>query len=135
MDKMWTWTWMSTWMSTWILALAAMAFSPALAQEPVTEFPAGSAPLSTDALTAAVSDKVFGAQPAKGAAWRLQYNANGYFFANVGNLSDNGKWHVKDSALCGAGRHIGAFCNEFRIKDGTLYMKRQSGEVLKLDPR
>jgi hypothetical protein len=121
-------------MKSHFLAAALMA-SSAFAQEPVAQFPEGAASITAEALTAAMGDKTFVAQPAKGPAWRLQYNANGYFFVNVGNFADSGKWSVKDSTVCTEGRQIRYFCNEFQSKDGVLYMKRENGEVLKLVPR
>lgn len=119
-----------------MVALCASSLSaPAFAQPAPTEFPDGAIPLTAPALQAAVEDKVFMAQPAQGAAWRLQYNANGFFYVNVGNFSDDGKWSVKDSTLCTEGKRVKAFCNELRSKDGVLYMKRESGEILKLVQR
>lgn len=118
-----------------LLIAAAFLASAAAAQEPVMQFPEGAAPLTAEALTAAVSDKVFWARPVRGPAWRMQFNASGYFYANVGNFADNGKWSVKDSTVCTEGRQIRAYCNEFQVKDGTLYMKRESGEVLRFEVR
>ncbi len=116
------------------LAVAA-ACGPAVAQTAPPAFPEGATPLAADDLTKALSDKVFHVQPASGPAWRLQYNANGYWFIDVGAFRDTGKWVAKDSTVCGEGRQIRASCNEIRTKDGTLYMKRDSGEVVKLEPR
>ena len=117
------------------IVLATLVSSSVFAQEAVTQFPDGATVMSADALKAAVADKVFLARPAKGDPWRMQYNANGFFYVNVGNFSDNGKWSVKDSTVCTEGRVVKYFCNEFQIKDGTLYMKRESGEVLKFELR
>jgi hypothetical protein len=115
--------------------VAALMASSAFAQEPVSQFPEGAASFTAEALTAALGDKTFFAQPATGLEWRLQYNASGYFFVNVGNFADKGKWSVKDSTLCTEGRQIKYFCNEVQGKDGVLYIKRESGEVLKLTRR
>jgi len=115
-------------MLIFILAFTSLA----IAQQPPTDFPEGSIPLTAEELKSAVADKVFTAQPVSGTAWRLQYNRSGYFFVNVGSFSDSGKWSTKDSTLCTEGRQVKYFCNEFRIKDGTLYMKRENGEVLQM---
>lgn len=117
------------------IAVASLVFvtSLAAAQPSAPDFQEGSTALSETEMTAAVADKVFLATPAKGAQWRLQYNANGYFFVNVGAFSDNGKWSVKGSTVCTEGKQVRYFCNEFRVKDGGLFMKRESGEVLKLE--
>ena len=91
--------------------------------------------MTTEVLKTAVEDKVFTVEPAKGTPWRLQYNANGYFYVNVGNFADSGKWSAKDSTLCTEGKQIRYFCNEFRMKDGVLFMKRENGEVVKFTPK
>ena len=113
----------------------AAASACAAAQNAPNTFPDGAAALAPDDLTKALADKVFSVQPASGQPWRLQYNGNGYWFINVGAFSDTGKWSVKDSTVCGEGRQIRAACNEIRSKDGALYLQRDSGEVVKLEPR
>ena len=118
------------------LAISILITSmPVIAQEVQTQFPEGSALLTTETLTAALSGKVYTAQPAKGPSWRIQYNDNGFVYVNVGSFSDTGKWFAKDSTVCSEGRQIKFFCNEVRTKDNTLYLKRESGEVLKLELR
>ena len=119
-----------------LLVATTTAAGMAVAQTAPTAFPDGAAVLASDDLTKALADKVFHVQPASGAPWRLQYNANGYWYINVGTFADSGKWTVKDSTVCGEGaRQIKPSCNELRAKDGTLYLKRDSGEVVKLEPR
>ena len=108
---------------------------PVLAQDAQMQFPEGSAQLTTETLAQALSGKVFTAQPAKGPSWRIQYNDNGFVYVNVGNFSDTGKWYAKDSTVCSEGKQIKFFCNEVRIKESTLYLKRESGEVIKFEPR
>jgi hypothetical protein len=104
----------------------------ASAQTSLPAFPDGAAPLSPQALEAALAGKVFSVKPASGPGWRWQINANGYFFINAGNFSDSGKWSVKDSTLCSEGQKIKANCNEVRLAAGELYLRRDSGEVVKL---
>ncbi|MBU6259814.1 MAG: hypothetical protein KGL18_20180 [Burkholderiales bacterium] len=104
----------------------------ACAQSVPTEFPQQAAPMAPQALTAALAGKVYSVKPAKGPDWRWQFKADGYFFINVGNFSDSGKWSVKDSALCSEGRYIKASCNEVRVDGHDLYLKRDSGEVVKM---
>ncbi len=118
-----------------ILFLLASAASCAFAQTALTSFPEGAVPLTAEDLGKALTDKVFHVQPASGAPWRVQYNANGYWFINAGSFADSGKWSVKDSTVCGEGRQLKPACNEIRTKDGTLYLKRESGEVVKFEPR
>mgnify|MGYP001003140650 CR=1 FL=1 len=123
-------------MRTLVLSLlAATAASCAFSQTATGGFPDGAMPLAPDDLAKALGDKLFHVQPASGPAWRLQYNANGYWFVNVGTFSDTGKWSVKDSTICAEGKQIAASCSDVRTKDGALYLKRGSGEIVKLEPR
>lgn len=116
--------------TTRLLFAAALCglVQPALAQD----FPAGSAPLAPENLESTLSGKVFSVKPASGDVWRWQFNANGYHYINIGSFSDSGKWSTKESALCTEGRQIKFSCNEVRAVAGELYLKRDSGEVVKL---
>ena len=109
-----------------------VATSLASAQSPTTEFPEGAVIVTQDALKESLSGKVYSVKPASGPSWRWQFNANGFFFINVGNFSDSGKWSTKDSTLCSEGKQIKANCNEVRIHNTDLYLKRDNGEVVKL---
>ena len=108
-----------------LLATAAM---PVRAEE----FPEGSASLSPDALSTAVAGKVFSAKTAQGQVWRWQFKSDGYFFINIGNFSDGGKWSAKESTLCTQGSRIAYSCNEVRTLGQELLLKRDNGEVVKL---
>ena len=116
-------------------AVLVLLSTSAAAQDTPTQFPDGASPLSTEALTQALAGKLFAAQPVSGPPWRLQYKDDGYVYVNIGNFSDTGKWHAKDSSVCSEGRKFPRSCNEVRVKDGGLFLKRDSGEVIKLEPR
>jgi hypothetical protein len=118
-----------------IVASLLLASSPAWAQALATEFPEGAVAVNPDALKASVSDKVFAVKASRGPAWRWQFNADGFFFINIGNFSDSGKWSIKDSALCSEGKQIKASCNEVRAKGQELFLKRDNGEIVKLEPQ
>ena len=105
----------------------------ALAQAPA-DFPAEAQPLSADALQQRLSGKVFNVKTAAGASWRLQYQAGGFFYINVGSFSDSGKWRVEGSQLCSEPQKSKASCNEMRLAGDALYLKRDSGEIIKLEP-
>lgn len=65
----------------------------------------------------------------------IQTPDGGVVCVHLGSFSDTGKWHAEGSAVCSEGRQIKFFCNEVRTKDGVLHLKRESGEVLKLESR
>ena len=104
----------------------------ACAQSVPTEFPEQAVAVTPPTLTAALADKVYSVKTAKGAVWRWQFKADGYFFINVGSFSDSGKWSAKDSALCTEAKQIKAGCNEVRADGQDLYLKRDNGEVIKM---
>ena len=108
------------------------AATAALGQATPTEFPEGANTFSADALTSAVASKVFTVNPAKGPNWRWQFNPNGYFFINVGNFAESGKWSTKDSTLCTESRQFKYSCSEVRAHGPDLYLKRESGEVIRM---
>lgn len=120
-------------LSSFLISVAAMtAATSATAQ--TTAFPDGAEPLAPQALREALADKVFSITPAKGSAWRWEFKANGYFFLNVGSFSNSGKWSTKESSVCqDTGKSTG--CNEMRQKDGTLYLKRDNGEIVTFTPQ
>ena len=107
-----------------------------LAQPPAIplEFPADAKPLAPEELRERVSGKVFKVKTAAGGAWRLQYQAGGVFFFNAGGYSDSGKWRIEDSKLCSEPQKSPAACNEMRLAGDTLYLKRDSGEIIKFEP-
>lgn len=98
-------------------------------------FPEGATPPTADGLKAAVSGKVFALRPEQGPPWRWQFDVNGYYFLNINNFSDSGKWVAKDGTLCTEGRRVGGSCNEVRSLGLDLYLKRDSGEILKMIPQ
>ena len=125
-------------MSTRLIAALALATATTVAQAQAPaappDFPADAQPLTADALRQRLSGKVFSAKPAAGAAWRLQYQASGYFYINAGSYSDGGNWRVEGSQLCSEPQKSKAGCNEMRLAGESLYMKRDSGEIIKLEP-
>ncbi|MDB5892417.1 MAG: hypothetical protein JWP47_3248 [Polaromonas sp.] len=117
------------WISAWlILPLTVMAQTPA-----PTEFPAEATPLAGTELQARIAGKAFNAKPADGNGWRTQYNANGYAFLDTSRgYRDTGSWRVEKNTLCVNWQKLPSGCNEVRAIEGSLYLKRVSGEVVRL---
>ena len=123
--------------SRFIVVLALLtAATAARAQAPVApaDFPPDAKPLNAEALQARITGKVFGVKPAAGSAWRLQFQSSGFYFIDAGNFRDNGKWRIEESRLCTAPQTRPAACNEMRLAGEVLYMKRDSGEIVKFEP-
>ena len=118
-----------------MVSLLLVATSSTGWTQTAAEFPAEAKMLSAEALSQRVSEKVFNVVVARGPAWRLQLNENGYFFINAGNYADSGKWRVEESKVCWQPQRGNAGCNEMRLVSDMLHMKRDNGEIVKLEPR
>lgn len=121
-----------------VVAVTVLACGAATAQTPdaSADFPQGAAPLEPAALRQRLTGKVFRVVPKSAAPWRLQFNDNGYYFVNTeSGYSDSGKWRIEASSLCTEPQKTKAACNEMRQAAETLYLKRDSGEIVKFEPR
>lgn len=112
------------------IAAILLCTTNAVAQ-PAQTFPEVAETPAADTLREALAGKVFAVTPSKGQNWRWQFDGNGFFFLNIGSFHNSGKWSTKDGAVCqDSGKSTG--CNEVRIKDGVLHLKRDSGEIVVL---
>ena len=114
-----------------LLIFAAVAWCAGAAAQ---TFPEGATPLSPEALQEALSGKTFSVDPASGPNWHLQFNANGDYFLHAGKFHNIGKWSTKESSICRDSIQVKS-CDEMRVKDSVLYLKRDSGEIVTLQPR
>lgn len=95
------------------------------------EFPDGATSLSSPEVTSRLAGKVFAVKLKDGASWRVEYKANGYYFFNHSNgFADSGEWKTSDGKLCHNGRKGGASCNEVRLRDELMLLKRDNGDVV-----
>jgi hypothetical protein len=115
--------------------LLLLATSQAFSEPVIKEFPADAVAIPSASLQEALAGKIYSATPAEGPRWRWQFDANGHFFLNVGNFNDSGKWSAKDNSLCSEGKKINASCNEVRQKGSDLFLKRDSGEIVRMTPQ
>ena len=117
-----------------VLAAGAAA-APGVAGAP-TEFPGDAQSISAADLARKVSGKVFSVDLQNGMRWRLDYKANGYLFVNVSNgMATSGPWRAEDGRLCTHMRGGSASCNEVREQGQRLYLKRDNGDVIALNPQ
>lgn len=118
----------------WVASASALAQASAPAAAP--DFPPDGKPLSADALRVRLGDKVFHVALADGSSWRLQYRSSGQFFVNTSSgFADTGKWWVEDSKLCSERSRTKPSCNEVRLVGDLIYLRRDSGEIIKFEPR
>jgi len=98
------------------------------------EFPPGAETMAEDAIRARFSGKVVRMQFAAGPQIRIDVRANGYMHGDASTgWRDTGRWHVKGSAWCDDWQRsqTAGGCNEVRLADGMLLLKRRSnGEIV-----
>jgi hypothetical protein len=118
----------------WLASASAQAQASAPAAVP--DFPPEGKPLSADALRERLAGKVFHVALANGTSWRLQYQSGGFFYINVSTgYADSGKWRTEDSKLCSEPQKTKAACNEVRLVGELIHLKRDSGEIVRFEPR
>ena len=115
-----------------MLSAAALAQVPAV---PV-EFPPDAQAVNALALQAALIGKEFHVPLADGSWWRLQFQPGGIWAITTSRGHKNdGTWRVEGSQMCSEPKKARASCNEMRLLGNQLYLKRDSGEVVKFEPR
>jgi hypothetical protein len=101
-------------------------------------FPEGASVPTAEDLKSRLSDKTFGVTLANGSTWRLQFNANGYFFFNTSTGSNgSGQWNTQDGKICSKVQTPGSelTCGDARIHNDILHVRRSNGEVIRYVPR
>jgi hypothetical protein len=124
-------------------ARPAAAAAPALGATPLptgaaaapVDFPAEAQTLGADALAQRVSGRKFDVELPSGVRWRLEYKANGYLFVNTSTGGAvSGPWRTEHGRLCSHMRGASPSCNEVREQGSRLYLKRDNGEMIVLNP-
>jgi hypothetical protein len=115
--------------------MAALAFcllGPASAQG----FPDGATTPSAEDLKKRLAGNAFSVKLADGTSWRMEFRANGYFFidTNTGFRGD-GQWTAEEGRLCSQLRGRDNACNDVRVHQDILHLKRTSGEFIQYMPR
>ena len=91
---------------------------------------------SADEVNMILAGNVFNVSIADGSTWRLQFNKNGYYYMNTSTgYSDSGEWRAEDGKLCVKPRKTAAACNDARVSQGLLVLKRLSGEIVVYRPK
>lgn len=126
------------------LIVSAAAVAAALLQTqfaragPAPDFSEGSARPTAAELSSHIAGHVFVAKVANGTTWRMDYGSSaGYVFVDLGNgARDTAKWSAEDGRICHQfQRTFPSGCNEYRLVEGQLYLKRNSGEIVKLEAK
>ena len=86
-------------------------------------------------LQSVLSGKIFLVKVDKSPVWRWQFNSDGSFTIDIGNYNDSGKWNIKESSVCQESKRGNSGCNEIRVKENILYLKRDNDEIVILQPQ
>lgn len=99
-------------------------------------FPEGAASPSADELRKRLADRVFGVTLANGATWRLEFKGSGYVFVDTSSgFRGNGPWRTEDGKLCSKLQGNQEVCNEARVHDDVLHLRRVDGEIIRYIPK
>lgn len=111
-----------------LATLAAQATEPG-------NFPDGATAPAAEAVRQHLAGRVFQVALADGTRWRLQYMGNGYMFVDTSTgFKGNGEWRTEEGKVCSQLRGRPGGCNEVRMHEGVLHLKRDSGEIIRLLP-
>lgn len=110
------------------ISLAAAAQMAVLPQ--ALAFPDGSKELTASELQQRLADKVFSVALKDGTKWRLEFRG-GYVFVDTSKgYRTSGKWFTEAGSLCTELQGRGRTCNEARLLDNVLHLKRDTGEIV-----
>ena len=102
----------------------------------VHAFPDGASTPAKDEVRLRVADKSFGVALVNRTTWRLEFKSSGTFFVNTSTgFNGGGDWNAQDGQLCSKLRGSELVCNDVRVFEDVLYLKRADGEVIKYTPR
>lgn len=119
------------WISLFLYVSVATA---ATAQTAVNQFPAEATVFSAQELQSSLEGKVYTVDLPNGDGWRFEFKAGGaYSFKTNRSAESNRKWSVQDSKLCTEGARLVSSCNEVRKMGDVILLKRDSGEIVKMN--
>lgn len=114
--------------------IAGLVLAPLLAQ--AAEFPDGATVPSAEELRQHLGDKIFNLAMTNGGTMRVDYKSNGYFFVNTSSrFQGKGQWRAENGRLCTQLQDAAENCNDVRLANDQLVLKRVDGEIVPLVPR
>ncbi len=94
-------------------------------------FGEGMATPTADELKTLLAGNNFTVERPDGNHWRLEFKSNGYYFVNTSNgFADSGEWKTENGKLCSAPKKGTAACNDTRVSNGQVVLKRTNGEIV-----
>ena len=116
------------------IALVLLAFCSIASN--AQDFPEGTITPTAADLAEKLTNKAFSVKLKDGTTWRLEYKANGYIFVDTsGGYRGNGTWKVEDGKICSHMRDRDPNCTDVRLQNGSLLLKRPTGEIIQYSPQ
>ena len=123
-----------------VIVLAALAaLMPATAR--AQTFPKDTVPPSADELKLRITGKSFHARLSGGGTWHVDYQPGGGFRMKTRNsldgpeqVDEEGGWEAQDGRICRIDLKGATVCNDVRVSGNHIYMLRENGEVVQIDP-
>ena len=104
-------------------------------------FPKDTTAPSADELKLRITGKSFHARLSGGGTWHVDYKPGGGMRMKTRNsldgpeqLDEEGGWEVQDGRICRIDLKGATVCNEVRVSGNHLYMQRETGDVVEIDP-
>jgi len=115
--------------------LVALVVGVAFTAHAQQQFPDGATTPNAAEIEKYVKDKVFNVKTASGNTWHMEYKGDGSLLVDpsIGRRY-NGTWSFADGKLCDQPRGQPKSCNDVRIYQDLLYLKRESGEIIQFTP-
>jgi hypothetical protein len=124
----------------WPLLLAVLAGLLAPTARAQT-FPKDTVPPSAEELRLRITGKSFHARLSGGGTWHVDYKPGGGFHTKTRSspegpepVDEEGGWEVQDGRICRIDLKGATVCNEVRVAGEHLYMQRENGEIVEVDP-
>ena len=119
-----------------LLPLLLLVASAAFAQDqPLKDFPPDLTTPNEQVLHEYLAGKTLVGKFASGATVTTQFATDGKLKSSISTGGiDSGDWKTEDGKLCGSLRKAGAFCNDARLGEGVLWLRRMNGEIVRYVP-
>ena len=98
-------------------------------------FPEGATVPAAAEIKQYLDDKVFNVKNADDNTWNMAYKSDGTVVVNpTRGPVYYGYWAGEDGKLCGQRRGQAKSCNDVRMHQGVLHLKRDNGQIIMFTP-
>ena len=118
-------------MKRYCLSIVAIGLASCSLAARSQQFPEGSSVPTAAQVQNYLDGKVFSVKLSDGNVWRLDYKSNGFFFVNTSSgFNGSGQWQAEDGKLCAQLKGRDRSCNDVRLHQDLMHLKRDNGEII-----